>query len=66
MNNPNCDGSGPCDMGEVRLLPTAGGGNMILCNRCFEHELAWRKERNRELASEAKFAMPTWWECKLY
>lgn len=37
--NPNCDG-GRCisDNGEVRVLPTGGGGNLLLCRQCFEHE----------------------------
>lgn len=42
MNNPNCDGAGPCDMGEVRVLPRSGG-NSILCRKCFDHEMDFRK-----------------------
>lgn len=48
MNNPNCDGGGPCKPGEVRKLPYgSSGGNLILCRNCYEKEIAWRKEANQ-------------------
>ena len=62
----NCDGSGPHASGEVRLLPTGGDGNLILCQKCFEYELSWRRERNRGLAPFAQFSLPTWESAKIY
>jgi hypothetical protein len=65
--NPNCDG-GKCDssVGEVRVLPTGGDGNAILCRSCHRHELSWRRDRNRELGDFAKFDLPTWESLKVY
>lgn len=62
--NPNCCG-GHClfDEGEVRVLPLGkipDHGNLILCRYCFEHEMNYRRDRNRELSREAQFQIPTW------
>ena len=67
-SNAMCDGSGPHDPGRVRLLPGAipDHGNMILCRCCFERELAWRRERNRELSKDCAFKLPGWLECAIY
>lgn len=68
-HNPNCDGSGPCSLGEVRVLPTSAdphGGNAILCRNCFWRESEWREERNLELSPEAQFPLPNWESLKVY
>jgi len=58
--NPNCDGSGPHSHdSQVRVLPY-GGGNLILCRACFDHEIAYRKERNRELSKDEQHDLPAW------
>ena len=67
MTNPNCDGSGPCIMGgEVRVLPTGGDSNGILCKLCFNREIAFRKERNRTLGEDYKFKIPKWETLEVY
>lgn len=69
MQNPNCDGSGPCHPGQVRVLPTGSQphhGNMIICRACFNREIAFRKERNRELSKDCQFRLPTWETLKVY
>lgn len=69
MKNNNCDGSGPCTPGTVKTLPTSKdpwGSNAILCRHCFNHEIAWRKERNRELGKAEQFTLPTWDSLKVY
>lgn len=66
MNNPMCDGSGPCDPGEVRVLPTGGDSNAILCLQCFRREIAFRRERNRELSKDCAFELPDWYSLKVY
>jgi len=66
MNNNNCDGSGPCGMGEVRVLPTGGDSNAILCRRCFNREIAFRQDRNRDLAKDCQFDLPSWESLKVY
>lgn len=65
--NPNCDND-KCTSatGEVRLLPTGGEGNMILCFACYLHELSWRRMRNKELGKAAVFALPDWKSLKVY
>ena len=65
-SNPMCDGSGPCDPGRVRVLPAGGDANMILCRCCFERELAFRRERNKELAADCAFDLPGWLTCEIY
>lgn len=65
IHNNNCDGD-HCQSatGEVRVLPYGGGGNLILCRACFDHEIAWRKERNREVHSP--FNLPLWNSLSVY
>ncbi len=62
----NCDGSGPHTSGQVRVLPTGGQGNAILCWSCFQQEMAWRIERNQELAGDCKFDLPGWDSLEIY
>ncbi len=66
LMNPNCDGSGPCNMGEVRVLPSGGDSNLILCRTCFYREIVFREGRNRELAEFARFKLPEWETLKVY
>lgn len=67
MNNPNCDG-GHCVSvrGEVRSLPTGGDSNAILCRACYRHEMAYRRDRNRDLETSCQFALPAWDALKVY
>jgi hypothetical protein len=62
----NCDGSGPHSEGTVKVMPTGGDGNLILCARCWAHELSYRVERNKGLGDFAKFDMPAWDTAKVY
>ena len=62
----NCDGSGPHTDGDVRVMPTGGDGNLILCLRCWMRENAWRAERNRELGKDAWFDLVEWQNAKVY
>lgn len=65
--NPNCDGERcTSEKGEVRILPIGGGANLILCRACFEAEIAYRKERNKELAPENRFDLPEWEALEVY
>ena len=67
VHNPNCDG-GQCvsGLGEVRVLPTGGDSNAILCRTCYAHEMAFRRERNRELSKDYQFKLPTWESLRIY
>ena len=67
MQNPNCDG-GVClrHNGEVRVLPSGGDSNLILCQACFFHEMNFRRERNKELGAAYQFKLPKWTELKIY
>lgn len=60
FGNPNCDGAGPHYPGQVRLLPTGGDGNAILCRNCFQKEMRYRLERNKELSERSQFEIPAW------
>lgn len=64
--NPMCDGSGLCSAGEVRVLPTGGEGNGILCRSCLSREIEWRRQRNRELSKDCQFKLPAWEDLKIY
>jgi hypothetical protein len=66
MQNNNCDGNGPHVSGEVRMLPTGGGGNAILCRACFRREMAYRFDRNLTLGLSEKFAIPDWSSLEIY
>ena len=64
-----CDGSGPCEPGEVRVLPLGSipdHGNLILCRACLERELIYRRERNRELSVGCQFRLPAWERLQVY
>ena len=64
--NPMCDGSQcKCADGEVRLLPTGGGGNMIYCHSCYYHEILYRRGRNCDMGYQA-FELPKWEDLKVY
>ena len=54
------------DIGEVRLLPTGGESNAILCFACYNYEMNWRKERNEDLGDLEQFDIPLWNSLKIY
>ena len=66
-HNPNCDGD-TCKQstGEVRVLPSGGDSNLILCYDCFLHEIKFRYERNKELSFDCRFDIPNWLDLKVY
>ena len=67
MKNPNCD-NGKClsATGQVRVLPTGGGGNAILCQSCFNHEMNFRKELNKERKIFVDFDIVRWKDLTVY
>lgn len=67
IQNANCDGD-HCSRpdGEIRVLPTGGGGNALLCVSCFGSEMEFRRGRNTELGENEKFDLPAWYDLKVY
>jgi hypothetical protein len=67
MKNPNCDNE-MCrtETGEVRVLPSGGDSNLILCRACFNYEIFFRRDRNKYLSEDAQFDLPTWKELGIY
>lgn len=64
MQNPNCDGAGPCDGGEVRVMPRmSGDGNDILCIRCHGREARFRQ---RQFKVKLNGPSMIWWDLKIY
>ncbi len=68
--NNNCDND-KCihKHGPVRRLPTSKvphGGAVILCHHCFGIEMAFRRERNKELEKDCQFDIPNWTDLELY
>lgn len=69
MKNNYCDGgtNPECSNNpEVRILPTGGESNAILCKCHYEVEMRFRRERNRELGKDCQFALPQWNSLKIY
>lgn len=63
---PNCDGSGPHVAGDVRKLPTGGSSNAILCRKCYDREIAYRRDRNQDLDPASAFLLPSWEGLAIY
>jgi hypothetical protein len=66
MENNNCCGSGPHASGEVRVMPSGGDSNLILCRSCWRRELTYRNERNQTLATDCLYELPRWEGAKVY
>lgn len=64
--NPNCDGSGPHDKGEVRVLPLSEDGNLILCLYCYNAEMRYRRDANKTLPLDLKYDTPAWNTLEVY
>ena len=67
VHNPNCDGD-RCthEKGEVRVHPTGGDSNAILCRECFQYEMAYRRIRNRDLGNAFQFKLCKWEDLRVY
>jgi hypothetical protein len=65
--NPNCDND-KCELsrGQVRVMPSGGDSNLILCRACWEYELLFRRDQNKELAEDCQFDLPTWKGARVY
>ena len=64
--NNMCDGAGPCSKGEVRVLPYAEAGNLIVCKSCFNREMIFRRQRNFELGKDCQYDVPKWADLEIY
>ena len=64
--NNDCCGNGPHTSGTVRVMPAGGDSNLILCRACWQRELTYRRERNRELGEDFQFSLPAWETAKVY
>jgi hypothetical protein len=67
IQNSMCDGDHCTSAnGEVRVLPSGGDSNLILCRQCYLYEIQFRLERNRKLSRECRFKLPAWDDLKVY
>lgn len=67
VHNPMCDSDQcQCDKGQVRSLPYSADGNILLCYHCYQHEVEFRKERNKELEPSCQLSLPAWESLKIY
>lgn len=67
MKNPNCDNDKCVNAtGQVRVLPIGGGGNLIVCQACFNHEMNYRKEVNQKHKISNEFDIVVWNDLKIY
>tara|TARA_Y100000310_G_scaffold54162_1_gene49692 strand:+ start:717 stop:1352 length:636 start_codon:yes stop_codon:yes gene_type:complete len=64
--NNNCDGGGPHTSGTVKLYPIGGGGNLILCHRCWARENRYNAERGRETGCPENFPQVDWRTANVY
>lgn len=64
LRNWNCDNDKCRDPGgQVRVYPLGAGGNLILCRSCWEHENAYRRDRQRDYGqphAAELFPTPDW------
>jgi len=60
--NPDCDGPGPHDPGQVRRLRKTDDVRLstIVCHNCYAAEIARRQQRNREVDPDITFDLPAW------
>lgn len=58
-----CDHSHSTDE-ELRVLPTDGGGNLIVCYKHYKVELSYRKEMKDKNGGEWQF--PKWDSLRVY
>lgn len=67
MKNWNCDG-GHCldNNGQVRVYPTGGGANLILCVHCAAHENRFRFQRGVETRRPEDWPQVNWFNCEIY
>jgi len=57
----SCDyGHDVVGSGKVRRLNTGGGAGVYVCKKHWDHEMRWRKERNKTLTGKAKFPILKW------
>lgn len=62
---PGCDADlCTTDSGELRVLPTGGEGNAILCRACFNYEMRFRRDFNKH--NEASLPLVSWPSLKVY
>ncbi len=67
IHNPNCDGDRcRAEVGEVRVYPLGGSGNLILCIVCWAHENRYRFERGRETGAPENWPQENWFAAKVY
>lgn len=63
----NCDGGGPHRPGEVRVYPIGGGGNLILCQACWAHEVGFEIERLRAArVPNSEWNLLKWEDAQVY
>jgi len=65
--NYNCDGS-KCisSNGEVRVYPTGGGSNLILCYNCWANENRYRFNKGREYKRPEDWPQVDWVKARVY
>jgi hypothetical protein len=66
-NNWNCDGgTAHSSNPEVRVYPLGGGGNLILCRLCWDHENKWRAQRTKEVGDKTAWPQVDWNTAEVY
>lgn len=61
-----CEGVSPHMRGALKLYPTGGGGNLILCGACWKRENHYRKERGAESGCPENWPTPSWDDAEIY
>lgn len=51
---------------ETRVLPTGGEGNIVCSKQGYLKEIAFRRERNKELSKDCQFKIPKWEDLRVY
>lgn len=65
--NNNCDGgTAHSSNPQVRVYPLGGGGNLILCRLCWDHENRYRCWRGTETGRHQDWPVESWDHSEIY
>lgn len=65
--NPDCCGSHcASERGEVRVYPIGGGGNLIICRACWDHENHYRRLKGIHYGRPEEWPVLDWNTAEVY
>ena len=62
----DCDGAGPHRGSEIRVYPLGAGGNLLLCEACWQRENQYRRERGQDTGAPENWPLEVWNTAEVY